>query len=364
MFTFSAHSNTVWCCGFAPEGSIVATGSSDLTVKLWKWQSGEVVCDLTDYEDAIDCIDFTTTQRNNTTLLCTACRDCTIKVWGITTHSSSSHQISPICLLLYKSTRGVIGFCKFIHRLREHSDVCTTLSFNDNSEMSPSLKAGREDDGVQSCHDLLVIGGENNNIVVWDVNSLHNVFDDQTHPTNQRTNTVVDPNTGDATPQIADETSQPSSEFSYAHSHAKVLPVTVQPTTNVNGSDLNDDRTLSPEMHSPQDNATQHGERETLDEGDFKSLSEQPESTFPPMLVLRGHTNIVWDCCSMHAATKNSGLLLNSIKGKKPADILISCSGDRTIRYIPHYFVVINIMYVHVLLLVTTGYGILQMVVV
>lgn len=341
-FIFNAHTDTIWCCSFAPEGDFVATGSSDKTVKLWNFDHGEVLYNLTEYEDAIDCIDFTMT-KHNSMLLCTGCRDGTVKAWhiDITTPSSVGQQMSPTCLILYKSTGGVVGFCKFIHRFGDQYNTSTANGCNDNSETSPLQKSSREN-GMQAsqCHDLLVTGGKNNDIIVWSVCDLLNALAGKTCVVNQSTCSTED--------QSSEHLKQTDEEV--IQTEGKVIQSSSQPdetdiqltletaeTADSRDSELdsntsNGDDTV---LHYVQDN-TRDPIHCTGSDNNGRIASDNSEWNITPESILRGHSNIVWDCCSMrhrrHTVDSSSLQLDATTTGEKSIDILITCSSDRTLR--------------------------------
>lgn len=90
------HQDTVWCCKFSKlSGSdLLATSSSDYTVKLVSATTGLVHHTLTDLQ--AECLDFS----EDGNILCTASKDGQVCLW-------TNISLSPICHLVYNGTQSV-----------------------------------------------------------------------------------------------------------------------------------------------------------------------------------------------------------------------------------------------------------------
>ena len=90
------HQDTVWCCKFSKlSGSdLLATSSSDCTVKLVSAITGLVHHTLTDLE--VECLDFSEDGK----MLCTASKDGRVCLW-------TNISLSPICHLVFDGTQSV-----------------------------------------------------------------------------------------------------------------------------------------------------------------------------------------------------------------------------------------------------------------
>jgi len=223
--TFKQHSDTVWCCSFSAAG-IIASGSSDKTVKIWGYESGEVIHNLNCYFDAVDCLDFS----KDSTQLCTGSRDGTIRLWS----NITSKVVPPTCLLLHASDAW-IRFCTFSNGIDE---------------------AGR-------CQEFLAACGSNNAVLVWNMQQIQM------------------PGKGE------EENSSSSAELTVQADRRYTVEQTSMDTTD-------------------------------------GSVGVAPNFT------LCGHLNTVWSCSI--ATLQNTTDSAPDDERKQHKNVLISCSGDRTMR--------------------------------
>ena len=82
LHTLQGHTRTVWSVKFSPDGTQLASGSFDFTVKLWNLQDGKVVWNNTGHEETVVDLAFSHDGR----LLATTSDDKTIKLWNLTDH--------------------------------------------------------------------------------------------------------------------------------------------------------------------------------------------------------------------------------------------------------------------------------------
>jgi sugar lactone lactonase YvrE len=73
--TLTGHTSSVHSIAFSPDGSTLASGSDDTTIKLWDINSGEIKNTLTGYSDSVSSPDGST--------LASSSEDKTIKFWDI-----------------------------------------------------------------------------------------------------------------------------------------------------------------------------------------------------------------------------------------------------------------------------------------
>lgn len=133
---FCYHTDTVWSCCFSRGSNrdLIATGSSDATVKIFSAYTGEILHNLTEFEDAVECVDFS----QDGSRLCTACRDGRVLVWvgvGRGEHSASfllhtdNKQWSRLCRFSPFATNVLVTSTSSHHLLVwdvEHMPHCAT----------------------------------------------------------------------------------------------------------------------------------------------------------------------------------------------------------------------------------------------
>jgi WD40 repeat protein len=56
--TLAGHSNYVNCIAYSPDGKILASGSSDQTVKLWDAKTGQLMANCTGHSGAVISLAF------------------------------------------------------------------------------------------------------------------------------------------------------------------------------------------------------------------------------------------------------------------------------------------------------------------
>jgi small GTP-binding protein len=77
--TFEGHKGSVNCVAFDPGGKLLASGSDDHTIKLWKANSGKILYTLRGHEDEINSIAFDPMGRT----LASGSADSLIRVWNV-----------------------------------------------------------------------------------------------------------------------------------------------------------------------------------------------------------------------------------------------------------------------------------------
>ena len=75
--TLSGHSESVYSVTFSPDSSLLASGSKDDTVKLWKVSDRTLVATLTGHSDWVNSVAFSP----DSSLLASGSEDKTIKLW-------------------------------------------------------------------------------------------------------------------------------------------------------------------------------------------------------------------------------------------------------------------------------------------
>ncbi len=67
------------CCAFSPDGELLASASTDGTVKLWAAASGGELATLTGHTDSVNCCAFSPDGKE----LATASGDKSVKLWRL-----------------------------------------------------------------------------------------------------------------------------------------------------------------------------------------------------------------------------------------------------------------------------------------
>jgi WD40 repeat protein len=75
------HRQRVKCVAFAPDGRLLASGSTDGELRLWNPETGEPFSQLVAHANSIYSVAFSADAR----LLATASFDRTIKLWSVAT---------------------------------------------------------------------------------------------------------------------------------------------------------------------------------------------------------------------------------------------------------------------------------------
>lgn len=74
--TLVGHEGTVWSVSFSPDGTRIASGSSDCTVRIWDVNRGECLRTLSDHKLTVNCVSFSPDGQ-----VASASKDWTIKIW-------------------------------------------------------------------------------------------------------------------------------------------------------------------------------------------------------------------------------------------------------------------------------------------
>ena len=129
IFTFTQHTDIVWCCSFVPcQPDLVTSGSSDKTVKIWNYITGEVLHNLNSYTDAVETLSLS----RDGTKLCTRSRDGRVVLWS---NMFTSEDEVPAHIVLYQTDEWI---------------RCVHFSEFDSN--------------------LLITNGGSNAVLIWDIN--------------------------------------------------------------------------------------------------------------------------------------------------------------------------------------------------
>lgn len=77
--TFEGHTHFIWCVTFSPDGSTLASGSNDNTVKLWDASTGKTITTLQGHTGPVYTVSFSP----DGTTLASASTDGTLKLWDL-----------------------------------------------------------------------------------------------------------------------------------------------------------------------------------------------------------------------------------------------------------------------------------------
>src|SRR5438309_11047407 len=79
LSTLEGHAREVWSVAFSPDGSTLASGSVDRTIRLWGPATGGVPAMLQGHEDSVLAVTFSPDGRT----LASGSRDNTVKLWDV-----------------------------------------------------------------------------------------------------------------------------------------------------------------------------------------------------------------------------------------------------------------------------------------
>ena len=168
------HTHFVMCCAFNRQGSVVASGAYDETVRLWEVKTGACVRKLPAHSDPVTAVDFSA----DSSLLVSSSHDGLCRIWDAETGSCMKTLLSP--------ANPPISFARFT----PNSKYVLTASMGDdecclklwNYESGKAEKVYRGHTNAKYCllgsffthggkSPLIVNGSEDGSILFWDVTS-------------------------------------------------------------------------------------------------------------------------------------------------------------------------------------------------
>lgn len=101
LLTCGVHTDVVWSVSFSPDGHTLVSGSDDQTVRLWDISTGQCLKTLSGHTNRVRSVSFS----HNGQIIASGSSDCTIRLWSVNT-----------------------GQC--LKTLREHNDWVHSVSFS------------------------------------------------------------------------------------------------------------------------------------------------------------------------------------------------------------------------------------------
>ncbi len=77
--SWNAGGRDIWAVAYSPDGTKLATGQNDGTVKLWNAETGELLSTFADHDAAVHAVAF----HPDGKLLASGARDGTVRVWKV-----------------------------------------------------------------------------------------------------------------------------------------------------------------------------------------------------------------------------------------------------------------------------------------
>ncbi|AOY82581.1 AAA-like domain-containing protein [Moorena producens JHB] len=154
--TFFGHHDRVWSVAFSPDGSTLASGSADPTVKLWRVKDGNLLQTLVAHADSVKSVSFSSDGK----LLASGSEDRTVRVWNLENsqivhvfvghnHMVTSVDFSPDDKMLASASKdglvklwnlkqGILVQTLAAHPNQIRNGVETTVSFSPNGKLLAS----------------------------------------------------------------------------------------------------------------------------------------------------------------------------------------------------------------------------------
>jgi len=171
--TLEGHTNYVFCCCFNPHDNILASGSFDETVRVWETRSGKCIRELPAHSDPITAIDF----NFDGTLIVSSSFDGLCRIWDTATGQCLSTLIPtnnpPVSFVRFSPNGKYLLTCTLDNLVLlwdyRTGKKCKTFQGHQNGRfcLQAAFCQGRDKGEAR-----VVCGSEDNNIFVWDINSM------------------------------------------------------------------------------------------------------------------------------------------------------------------------------------------------
>ncbi|MFP4010048.1 MAG: protein kinase domain-containing protein [Spirulinaceae cyanobacterium] len=115
--TLSGHSGGVRCLAVSPDGEYIASGGSDKTIKVWRWQTGEVVYNLEGHQSGVLAVTFSP----DGAMIASGGGDNAVKLWNVESGTE-------------------------IRTLTGHNDIVSAIAFSPDSK---TLASGGRDQTIR-----------------------------------------------------------------------------------------------------------------------------------------------------------------------------------------------------------------------
>ena len=162
--TITGHSDSVHAIAISPDGKILASGSNDKTIRLWDLQTGRAIRTITGHSSWVRSVAISslnsssdTGNDNDNKILASGSTDKTIKVWNLSTgkliHTLKGHTQSVTSLAISPSIKGSdatlisgsadrsvkiwnLSTGELVRTIRGHTQSITSLAINPANRVS------------------------------------------------------------------------------------------------------------------------------------------------------------------------------------------------------------------------------------
>jgi len=83
------HTDAVIAIAISPNGRILASASSDKTVRLWNLENGHLIASPLQHPDSVNCLSFSTHGK----LLATGCQDNNVYAWDMSAIGNDLNEL-------------------------------------------------------------------------------------------------------------------------------------------------------------------------------------------------------------------------------------------------------------------------------